>query len=523
MSDIYSVIKLQERFVPADQINSLMSDKRIVQLRDLKFEIKSKIEQDRVVTGMVYKVSPTRTGKLGRGRLARTAQYADAWITDFHPYSPTYARLRITDTAAAIKLHRGDVWYLLNPELTADDDKGSVMAPVALTVDSKDKMLKVGMASGVGDCKAFLGAKNGQQCSFPVNSELDRSGLCHVHLEEQRSRSTSSRTMIGTRLCVNVPGARFSTEMKMADALLKPSEDSLKSRQEDEAAEKQGQARNLSLKLSRQRETSGQYARSNSGYINAVVKNFNPQQAATSIVPLLGRGLAEDSSIDFLINENDGGRLQNSQSVSTQNKKCEVPKSTMFRIPPVPTAPDESQDKEFSEQISNVKTQLNSAADEIDAVARLRDIIKILDSGLPAEVIRKSGIYTLVEGLASKSSSHDIVRPVAETVAKKLKARCEADLQSRKARKDIDAAAKISSSGFTLTDLMDRCVHGDRMMPKSSVEKGKRKRREPDNDQTQAPETKRRTATKTEKKPVSQPMSEDERNRLRELKSILKR
>ncbi|KAF4672097.1 hypothetical protein FOL47_000964 [Perkinsus chesapeaki] len=93
-----------------------------------------------------------------------------------------------------------------------------------------------------------------------------------------------------------------------------------------------------------------------------------------------------------------------------------------------------------------------------------------------------------------------------------------------------------SSSGFTLTDLMDRCVHGDRMMPKSSVEKGKRKRREPDNDQTQAPETKRRTgeettllndllctATKTEKKPVSQPMTEDERNRLRELKSILKR
>ncbi|EER11398.1 hypothetical protein Pmar_PMAR011050, partial [Perkinsus marinus ATCC 50983] len=79
-----------------------------------------------------------------------------------------YVRVRLTDSAAGMKLMRGDVWYFLNPELTPEDDKAAsgmaVTAPVALTVDTRDKVLKVGIASAVGDCTAVMGSKGNHGC-----------------------------------------------------------------------------------------------------------------------------------------------------------------------------------------------------------------------------------------------------------------------------------------------------------------------------------------------------------------------
>ncbi|KAF4730604.1 hypothetical protein FOZ62_010297, partial [Perkinsus olseni] len=614
------------------KIDTLMAGKKLVQLRDLKFEVRAKVEQDRVFIGMVYKVGSTRTGTLGKGRLARTAQYSDAWVTDFHPYSPTYVRLRVTDSAAAIKLERGDVWYFLNPELTPEDDK-VVISPVALTVGTREKMLKIGTASGVGDCEAMprdielerevkialvlvrmltiqqriaqpplrLGPKiseadpgqpesgcpTPEDCGsvdvlfmcdsddkriiiqtaetvsltvfsllvskvhcdadlenllgfcevmvnmmyrqggdpnsgYPVNSELDRSGLCQIHLEELRSKSMNSRTMTGGRLPVAFPGNRLSTDIKMSDALLKPSEDALKSKKVEEAAERQGQVKSLSLRLSRQRVTSGECARTNDGYINAVIKNFNPEQTATSVVPLLGRGLGEASTIDFVVKENEQRQPRDSGPLSSRSPTGRA----IPIIPKMATSTDNDDNIKFSDDITRIKTKLEgSATDEIHTVAMLKEISQLIDDGLPADIIRKSGIYTAIESLADSTSSRDIVRPVAETVSKKLEERCKADLQTKRARRNIDVASKISSSGFSLTDLMDRCVRGNRMMPQSSLATGKRKREDEAEKSHGGRNTKKQPSSKVKvaKKPTAPPMSEEERARLREMKSILKR
>ncbi|KAF4657339.1 hypothetical protein FOL46_007460 [Perkinsus olseni] len=488
----------------------------------LRFEVRAKVEQDRVFIGMVYKVGATRTGTLGKGRLARTAQYSDAWVTDFHPYSPTYVRLRVTDSAAAIKLERGDVWYFLNPELTPEDDK-VVISPVALTVGTREKMLKIGTASGVGDCEAVVGSKSKQGCIYPVNSELDRSGLCHIHLEELRSKSMNSRTMTGGRLPVSLLGNRLSTDIKMSDALLRPSvEDALKSKRVEEAAERQGQVKSLSLRLSRQRVTSGECARSNDGYINAVINDFNPEQTATSVVPLLGRGLGEASTIDFVVKENEQRQPRDSGPLSSRSPTGRA----IPIIPKMALTADNGDNLKCFDDIIRIKSKLNgSAANEFDTVAMLKEISKLTDDGLPPDVIRKSGIYAAVESLAGSTSSRDIVRPVAETVAKKLEERCKADLQTKRARRTIDVASKISSSGFSLTDLMDRCVRGNRMMPQSSLAAGKRKREDEAETSHGGRNTKKQPSSKVKvaKKPTAPPMSEEERARLREMKSILKR
>ncbi|KAF4749996.1 hypothetical protein FOZ62_009229, partial [Perkinsus olseni] len=311
---------------------------------------------------------------------------------------------------------------------------------------------------------------------------------------------------------VSLLGNRLSTDIKMSDALLRPSEDALKSKRVEEAAERQGQVKSLSLRLSRQRVTSGECARSNDGYINAVIKNFNPEQTATSVVPLLGRGLGEASTIDFVVKENEQRQPRDSGPLSSRSPT----ERAIPIIPKMATTTGNDDKIKFSDDITRIKTKLEgSTADEMHTVAMLKEISQLIDDGLPADVIRKSGIYTAIESLAGSTPSRDIVRPVAETVAKKLEERCKADLQTKRARRSIEVASKISSSGFSLTDLMDRCVRGNRMMPQSSLAAGKRKREDEAETSHGGRNTKKQSSSKVKvaKKPTAPPMSEEERAR----------
>lgn len=199
-----------------------------------------------------------------------------------------------------------------------------------------------------------------------------------------------------------------------------------------------------------------------------------------------GRGLGDSSTIEFVVNENESRQPLDSTRTSARSPRVD---KIMPVVPKNITKACDEKGSKFYERVIRIKKKLEgdsdglwgtlvesnsgSKTDDIETVTMLKEISKMNDEELPAEigkakcrvlestglqVIRKSGIYSALEKLVESTSSEDIVRPVAETVTKKLKVdfvgisdggdddvqeRCEADLQTKKARRTVDVASKM--------------------------------------------------------------------------------